>query len=96
MKPSQEVLRQQCERGGRIFLFTFPDHPIKGPSACLLPSAKALERIIDHLLSDLPAKEVAGPFINGTMAITVDDQQGGKLSDAQIIDQIVSIIYQYW
>lgn len=90
MKPTEKELIERVWRGGRVFLFEFPESPF--------PDHDSLENIIDALLDIPGCTGVQGPLINGILAITVDDQhpQSQERTDEQWIAIIASVVARWW
>ncbi len=99
MKPTQTDLLERTILGGRVFLFEYPENdPNDIGKGSHMPNYKAQEKIEAALL-DLPGcKEVEGPYINGIIAITIDDTEdgAGKLTDDQWRKKIVGVFLRYW
>lgn len=93
--PTQAELRKCVSRGGRVFLFEYPN--VSGTHNALMPSFESSEKIENRIASLEGVKSVEGPFVNGVLAITVYDDEGvGKFSDDEICDRIASIFRHYW
>ncbi len=99
VRPTKEELLACVSRGGRIFLFNYPlreeGNLLKGSRS---PSDAAQEKI-ENALFDLPGvKELGGPYVNGILAITVNDnkENAGDLSDEWYYEQIATIFFTYW
>lgn len=98
-KPTEDELRSSVCRGGRVFLFSFPDKvPGKPEKGCRLPSSSSQDKIVNALFAIAGCKEVDGPYYNGVMAITIDDTKEGisDISDKAFCDVSNHIIHENW
>jgi hypothetical protein len=81
-----------------VFLLEYPlNDPRDRVKGSHIPNHESEQKIIEKLL-DLPGcKEVNGPYINGIVAITVDDTDGAaQYTDDQWREKIVSVFLRYW
>lgn len=98
-KPTIQELINQTSRGGRVFLFEYPNNDLTDDGkGCHMPTFAAQEKIEDALLKLPGCKEVNGPLVNGIIAITIDDAEDGanKITDAQFCEKIASAFHRFW
>lgn len=96
-KPTEDKLRQNTQRLGRIFVFEFPTYyPGKPEKGRHWPDD---ERPIVNAVLDIPGVTgISGPSSSGYMTIMVDDSIEGvhDISDDAFCDTVAHIISENW